>query len=95
MKNIKQYENSEQQVFEPPISETIDDKRIMGTVCNCFAVNIRKEPSKNSEVIFTVKAGNDVVLGSIEPVNGWYNVTEKYGFNGYVMSDYIEIKKDE
>ena len=94
MKNIKASEN-ESIISEKVESNKITNQRIMGTICNCFAVNIRKEPKKDSEVLFTVKAGNDVVLDSIEPVNGWYNVTEKYGFNGYVMSDYIEIKKDE
>ena len=88
--------NNEHSETETLLSQgKIVKKNILGTIINCFAVNIRKEPNTNSEVLFTVKAGNDVILNDEKPENGWYNITEKYGFTGYVMADYVEIKEDE
>lgn len=78
------------------VDETHHDpaRKILGTVVNCIALNIRKKPSIDSEVVYTVKAGNDLVINNLNPAPDWYSVTEKYGFTGFVMSKYVEIKNE-
>lgn len=67
------------------------NKKILGKIVNCKALNIRKEPSIDSAVVCTVKAGNDLVIRDSTSIPEWYAVTEKYGFEGYVMSKYVRI----
>lgn len=67
-------------------------EKIIGVVANCHALNIRKEPSLNGEIVCTVKAGNEVVVETSSEAPDWYYITEKYGFKGYAMAKYVELK---
>lgn len=72
---------------EEPI--TVEDK-VIGIVINCQKLNIRKGPSKSTEVECVIEAGKEVEI--IKQANAsWYSVTfdDK---KGYCMKKFIEIK---
>lgn len=81
------------EVDKPNTESKNSNKKVLGKIFNCKALNIRKEPSLDGEVVCTVKAGNELVIRDSTSIPEWYAVTEKYGFEGYAMSKYIRIKK--
>ncbi len=56
-------------------------------------VNLRKENSKNSEVLAVIDR-NDTVTASAKTSDGWYEVSYE-GVNGYVMEEFLEEKAEE
>jgi uncharacterized protein YgiM (DUF1202 family) len=59
-------------------------------VSNCTGLNIRKEPTVNSEVACIVYKGTKLIIG--ETKDGWVEVYNKQGteIEGYVMMEYIK-----
>lgn len=69
------------------VEETVvaEKTQVIGVVCNCDQLNVRKEPNKNATVIDIVKAGTEF---KIEGESGIFYKVDK----GYVMKDYISVK---
>ena len=61
------------------------EETVIGVVCNCDQLNVRKEPNKNATVIDIVKAGTEF---KIEGESGIFYKVDK----GYIMKDYISVK---
>ena len=60
-----------------------------GTVTNCFKLNIRKEPTKDSEILQVISEGDEVEILDESTANGWLPVLLSDGTKGYTMRDYI------
>lgn len=81
-------------IIEEPITEEIKEEIIEpvivynGRVDNCFKLNLRRKPNKNSEVISVLDKGQIVVI--LDQVNDFYKV-EIDGLIGFCMKSYIEI----
>ena len=56
---------------------------------NGDGVNVRSAASTDSEVLASVNAGTIVTVNGFE--NGWYAVTCKYGTEGYIRSDFLDL----
>lgn len=68
---------------EPP------EEPVNGVVTNCDRLNVRREPTKNSEVVAVIKAGTEVAIISSKSTEDWYYIAL---WDGYVMKEYITIK---
>ena len=61
---------------------------------NCKLLNLRKKPSKESEIISVIRLEEkDMVL--YERKDGWAHVNTKDGKCGFVMSKFINIEGGE
>ena len=56
---------------------------------NGDGVNVRSGPSMDSEVLASVNADTIVTVNGFE--DGWYDVTCKYGTEGYIRSDFLDL----
>lgn len=60
-------------------------KKVTVAKVNTPALNVRKEPSLNAEVVTILNESNTVTV--LETLDGWLHIE-----GGYVMSKYITIK---
>ena len=56
---------------------------------NSDGVNVRSGASTESEVLATVDTDTIVTVNGL--VDGWYDVTCKYGTEGYIRSDFLDL----
>jgi len=56
---------------------------------NGDGINVRSGPSTESEVLASVDSGTIVTVNGFE--DGWYDVTCKYGTEGYIRSDFLDL----
>lgn len=68
-----------------PNEEHIEPKFVEGVVANCIALNIRKSPSMDTDVIHVADAGCRVTIDLEHSTDEWYRVVkifdeEVYGF---------------
>ena len=56
---------------------------------NADSVNVRSSASTDSEVLASIATGTIVTINGFE--NGWYKVTCKYGTEGYIRSDLLDM----
>ena len=56
---------------------------------NSDGANVRSGASTESEVLATVDADTIVTVNGL--VDGWYDVTCKYGTEGYIRSDFLDL----
>lgn len=74
---------------ENAIEESEETNLILGVInCNNL-LNVRKEPSKESEVIGIVSNGDNVNV--IEEINGFYKITTPSGINGFCVKEFVRI----
>lgn len=92
-------ENTEEAV-ETPVEETTEevveeasDDEILdiGVVTDCLKLNVRKQPSKDAEVLKIIDALTEVII--LKEVGDFYEVALKTGESGYCMKKYIAINK--
>lgn len=69
----------------------IDQDNIFTTYgrANGDGINVRSGPSTESEVLASVNSGTIVTVNGFE--DGWYDVTCKYGTEGYIRSDFLDL----
>ena len=58
---------------------------------NSDGVNVRSGASTESEVLATVDTDTIVTVNGL--VDGWYDVTCKYGTEGYIRSDFLDLSE--
>lgn len=68
-----------------PVEEHVEPKFVEGVVTNCIALNIRKNPSMDADVIHVADAGCRITIDLEHSVDDWYRVVkifdeEVYGF---------------
>ena len=69
----------------------IDQDNIFTTYgrANGDGINVRSGPSTDSEVLASVDSGTIVTVNGFQ--DGWYDVTCKYGTEGYIRSDFLDL----
>lgn len=67
------------------------DKKTFGIVCDCFRLNIRKEPSLASDILSVVPVGMKLEINTTFSDAAWYKVTvdDKEGF---ALKQYVRVK---
>lgn len=97
---VEAVEENTEEAVETPVEEATEevveeasDNEILdiGVVTDCLKLNVRKQPSKDAEVLKTIDALTEVVI--LKEVNDFYEVALKTGESGYCMKKYIAINK--
>lgn len=91
-KNEEVAESSVEETKEEVIEEQSDEEALgIGVVTDCLELNVRKQPSKDAEVLKTIDALTEVVI--LKEINEFYEVALKTGESGYCMKKYIAVDK--
>lgn len=65
---------------------------VEGVVTNCTSLNIRKEPSVDSEIMCFVKVGTKLMIDESMSTEDWYNVYTEAGMSGFCMKNYVRVR---
>ena len=86
----KKYANPEV-VEETPVEEIeeVVEEKLVKVLAN--KLNIRKENSKDSDVVTVVEKDQVLKLLELEPVDGFYHVDTLTGSEGYCMVEFVEL----
>ena len=70
-------------------------KPVIGVVCDCQALNVRKQPTKMSAVLAVINSGDEVEIieGAEENWGDFYKVCTQTGIEGFCMKQFIAIKQ--
>lgn len=91
-KNEEVAEATVEEIKEEVIEEQSDEEALgIGVVTDCLELNVRKQPSKDAEVLKTINALTEVVI--LKEINEFYEVALKTGESGYCMKKYIAVDK--
>ena len=76
------------------VEENIEPKLVEGVVTDCIALNIRKNPSMDADVIHVADAGCRVMIDLEHSVDDWYRVVKIFDEEvyGFCMKKFIEKK---
>lgn len=75
-------------------NEKNKDAKIFGIVESCGQLRVRKEPTKESDVVITIPVGTIVELENDEVIDGFYAVHTEVG-DGYCMAEFIRVTRPE
>lgn len=75
-------------------NEKNKNAKIFGIVESCGQLRVRKEPTKESDVVTTIPVGTIIELDNDEVINGFYAVHTEAG-DGYCMADFIQVTYSE
>lgn len=64
-------------------------KYTRGIVCDCTKLNVRSQPSVDSEVLCTIDKGAKVYIKHKESNEDWYEVIAVDKIHGYCMKEFI------
>ena len=70
------------------VEEPKEENKV-GKIINCPAVNLRSEPSLESFIKTTIRAGENVKV--VKKVKNFYFVKFN-SYEGYIVEDYVDIK---
>ena len=84
-------EEIEEVVEETPVEEIeeVVEEKLVKVLAN--KLNIRKENSKDSDVVTVVEKDQVLKLLELEPVDGFYHVDTLTGSEGYCMVEFVEL----
>ena len=78
-------------IEEAPVVESAPMMEVTGVVVDCSKLNMRFEPSSDSEIMCTLIRGTEVVIDEAESTDEFYAVCTPAGMEGYCMRKYIEV----
>ena len=89
MDNFSKYMNPPEEVKEPEdVTETA--KETVGVVNDsCTALNVRKEPSLEAEIICSINSGSKLVIDETGSTDDWFKVCTETGAEGFCMKEYV------
>ena len=76
------------------VEENIEPKFVEGVVTDCIALNIRKSPSMDADVVHVADAGCRVTIDLEHSTDDWYRVVKIFDeeIYGFCMKKFIEKK---
>ena len=92
--------NENQSVQTVSVAESVKaneknkNAKIFGIVESCGQLRVRKEPTKESDVVTTIPVGTIVELENDEVIDGFYAVHTEVG-DGYCMAEFIRVTRPE
>ena len=81
--------DNEASMIPDPVDPVIESK--IGIVVDCLRLNLRSEPSTDSEVIRTIDSSAELVVYENESTDEFYKVCLADGNEGYCMKKFIKI----
>ena len=83
-----------EEVTEPvEDTESVEATNPVGVVVGCEKLNVRKEPSINSDVVFQFPCNMEVEIFIDKSTEDWFYVCNAAGIEGFCMKKYIEFSK--
>lgn len=64
---------------------------VTGIVTDCKMLNIRKTPSKDSDPVCTVDAGEFLTVNLNDSTATWYSVRTSSGVEGFCMKEFVSV----
>lgn len=74
-------------IEEEPVKET--PKETEGIVINCKKLNVRVEPSIDSDVVCTIPLGSTVMIDTDKSTDEWLSICTEAGIEGFCVAEYI------
>lgn len=91
-KNYKDLESDElAEIIEQDKNEDEETNTIIGRVHRCTKLNIRKEPSKTSEIVAIVDRDDFLAIDFEQSNDDWYAVCTVAGISGYCMAEFVAV----
>lgn len=75
------------------VTESVEVTNPVGIVVGCEKLNVRKEPSVNSEVVFEFPRSMEVEIFAEKSTEDWFYVCNAAGIEGFCMKKYIDSRK--
>ena len=70
-----------------PVEETNTKKFVVVTTDR---LNVRKSPSKDTEVLNIVSKDEKLLINNPKLIEGFYSITTSSGIKGYVMKEFVK-----
>lgn len=61
-------------------------------ICACALLNIRNQPTKNSEIVCQIERGSEVVIDKDGSDEEWAKVFTGFGTEGFCMKEFLLYK---
>lgn len=68
----------------------MEPNTVNGVVANCMKLNVRVEPSINSEVVYVLEVKTDVEINLDKSTDEWFYVCTAIGVEGYCMRKFVD-----
>ena len=68
-----------------------DPNDVIGFVTNCHTLNVRVEPTINSDVICTLPVDYMLMIDLSKSTDNWYYIYTAIGVEGYCAKKYVTI----
>lgn len=85
----------EQPVIEEVASEVTEEPKtdtfLDGIVHNCVKLNVRKNPSIDSDVIAVLNEQDRIKVKDVDTISDWYFIHLPNGEEGFSMKKYIAV----
>ena len=75
------------------VSESVEATNPVGVVVGCEKLNVRKEPSINSDVVFQFPCNMEIEIFLDKSTDDWLHVCNAAGIEGFCMKKYIDSRK--
>ena len=85
----------EQSVIEEVVPEATEepntDTFLDGIVHNCVKLNVRKNPSTDSDVIAVLNEQDKIKVKDVDTISDWYFIQLPNGKEGFSMKKYVAV----
>lgn len=72
-------------------AEAKREPNIVGTVIDCWKLNVREEPNPDSKVMGTIDHLSEVMIDDTESTDKYYKVCTASGIEGFCLRNYIKV----
>ena len=85
----------EHPVIEEVVSEATEEPKtdtfLDGIVHNCVKLNVRKNPSIDSDVIAVINEQDKIKVKDVDTLSDWYFIQLPNGKEGFSMKKYVAV----
>lgn len=82
-------ETEEQEIEIKVATDAEETTEVVGVVCDCVKLNVRKDSDIKSDIVTVLNAGEEVIIDTELSTDDWYFVLNE---SGYCMKKYISVK---
>jgi len=75
------------------VVQPVESSTVFGIVSGCEALNVRREPNRDSDVLCQEMAGSILAIEPENSTEDWYAVYTEEGIEGFCMKQYITLRK--
>ena len=83
----------EGQTTIPEVEPEVPEAEIckFGKITGCKKLNVRKLPSRDSEIISELVEGSEIMIDDNESTALFYKICTEHGIEGYCMKQFIKV----